>query len=105
MKKGLQSIDKLEELLQGKKPVVREDIVPLKPEFQGKVILAHAGTGKSFATRSNPDIIDGDVLYQATNTNVGCISGSAPPRAAIAIWLPIRVKQRRASRRLRLFVV
>jgi len=48
-----------------------QEVTPLKPEFQGKVILAHAGTGKSFATKSNPDLIDGDVLYyQATNTIV-----------------------------------
>lgn len=50
-------------------PEVATETQTINPEYRGKVILAHAGTGKSFATKSNPDIVDGDVLYyQATNT-------------------------------------
>ena len=35
----------------------------LQEKFKGKLILAHAGIGKSFATSLNEDIVDGDDLF------------------------------------------
>ena len=51
------------ELASVKNTVNKESIKNLVSKFKGKIILAHAGIGKSFAVKSNPDLIDGDDLF------------------------------------------
>jgi hypothetical protein len=47
MKKGLQSIDKLEELLQGKKPVSPVEVKPEPVTFTGKMTFAYGSNKRS----------------------------------------------------------